>query len=94
MGLVLAQVAGSGSAVTSHAVIELGGMFQAFGSLSAELIKLLLPIKMLLMVFFTSPLNRKPRHGGYSLFSISTIPLLLSHDFDTLLPSCASLIGS
>ena len=69
--------------MTSPAVIKWGGMSQALRFLSAELIKVLLPMKKLLTVLSTSPLNRDPRHGGYSLFSISTSSLLLPQDFDT-----------
>ena len=44
-GLVLAQVTGCGCSVTSPALVEKGGMSCALGFFSAELVKVLLPLK-------------------------------------------------
>ena len=77
---MVAQVADYGHSVTLPVVFERGACLEPWALSQLSWSKHCFLSKKLLTVLFAPPLNREPKHGGYSLLSISTSSLLFPHD--------------
>ena len=82
-GSVPAWVVGSVDSVTSPLVLKGEACPEPWTLYLLSWSKHCFLSKELLTALSTSPMNREPRHWGYSLFNISRSSLLFSHNFDT-----------
>ena len=79
----MAQVAGCDHPLTSPLVVKGEACAKIWALSQLGWSKHYFLLKKLLTVFSTSPLNKEPKHGGYSLLSMSTSSSLFLNDFDT-----------
>ena len=77
---MVGKVVDCGHSVASSVVVKRGGMSKPWALYQLSWSKCCFLLKKLLTAFSSSPSNRHPRHGGYSMLSMSTSLLLFPHD--------------